>query len=61
MVRKHLKTLHPNKSFKWIYKRYFKADYAGISKSKLILTDPYDNRTQLLRMSWIPNNIDPCS
>jgi len=53
-VRKHLKTLHPNKSFKWIYKKYFKADYTGVSKDRWILTDPHDNKTQLIKMSWIP-------
>jgi len=53
-VRKHLKTLHPHKSFKWIYRKYFKPDCTGVSKSKWILTDPNDNKTQLFRMSWIP-------
>lgn len=53
-VRKHLKRLHNNKSFKWIYERYFKPDYTGVSKDKWILTDPNNERTQLLRMSWIP-------
>lgn len=53
-TRKHLKTLHPNKSFKWIYRKYFKADYTGVSRSKWILTDPHDYRTQLFKMTWIP-------
>jgi len=53
-VRKHLKTLHPQKPFKWIYKKYFRPDYTGISKSRWILTDPHDSRTQLTKMSWIP-------
>ena len=53
-VRKHLKTLHPRKSFKWIHKKYFKPDCTGVSKSKWILTDPHDSRTQLFCMSWIP-------
>ena len=53
-TRKYLKNLHPNKSFKWIYKKYFRADYTGASKDKWILTDPHDNRTQLFKMSWIP-------
>lgn len=53
-VRRHLKRLHNNKSFKWIYKIYFKPDYTGASKDKWILTDPHDNKTQLFRMSWIP-------
>ena len=47
-VRKHLKILHPNKPFKWIYRKYFKADYAGVSKDRWILTDPHDNKTQHL-------------
>jgi RNA-directed DNA polymerase len=53
-VRKHLKILHPNKPFKWIYKKYFKADYTGVSKDRWILTDPHDIKTQLIKMSWIP-------
>ena len=53
-IRKHLKILHPNKPFKWIHKKYFKADYTGASKNKWILTDPHDNKTQLFIMSWIP-------
>lgn len=53
-VRKHLKILHPKKSFKWIYKKYFKPDYTGVSKDRWILTDPHNNRTQLFKMSWIP-------
>lgn len=53
-VRKHLKILHPNKSFKWIHRKYFKADYTGVSKDKWILTDPHNNKTQLFKMSWIP-------
>ena len=53
-VRKHLKILHPNKPFKWIYRKYFKADYTGVSKDKWILTDPHDKKTQLFKMSWIP-------
>jgi len=53
-TRKHLKILHSNKPFKWIYKKYFKADYTGVSKDKWILTDPHDKKTQLFKMSWIP-------
>jgi RNA-directed DNA polymerase len=53
-IRKHLKILHPKKPFKWIYQKYFKADYTGVSKDKWILTDPHDKKTQLFRMSWIP-------
>jgi RNA-directed DNA polymerase len=53
-VRKHLKILHPNKPFKWIYRKYFKADYTGVSKDRWILTDPHNFKTQLFKMSWIP-------
>lgn len=53
-VRKHLKILHPNKPFKWIYRKYFKADYTGVSKDRWILTDPHNNKAQLFKMSWIP-------
>lgn len=53
-IRKYLKNLHDNKPFKWIYKRYFKPDYTGVSKDRWILTDPHDNKTQLFKMSWIP-------
>ncbi|MBU3146514.1 group II intron reverse transcriptase/maturase [Clostridium estertheticum] len=53
-TRKHLKILHSNKPFKWIYRKYFKADYTGVSKDKWILTDPHDKRTQLFKMNWIP-------
>lgn len=53
-TRKHLKNLHPNKPFRWIYSKYFKADYTGVSKDRWILTDPHDNKTQLFKMSWIP-------
>ena len=53
-VRKHLKLLYQNKSFKWIHKQCFKADYTGVSKDKWILTDPHNFKTQLTKMSWIP-------
>jgi len=53
-IRKHLKTLHPNKSSKWIYSKYFKADYTGASRDKWILTDPHNNKIQLFKMHWIP-------
>lgn len=53
-TRKHLKILHSNKPFKWIYRKYFQLDYTGVSKNKWILTDPHDKKTQLFRMSWIP-------
>jgi RNA-directed DNA polymerase len=53
-TRKHLKGLHHNKPFKWIYRKYFKPDYTGVSKDKWILTDPHDKKAQLFKMSWIP-------
>jgi RNA-directed DNA polymerase len=31
-TRRHLKGLHRNKLFKWIYRKYFKPDYTGVSK-----------------------------
>lgn len=51
---KHLKRLHNNKPTKWIYSKYFKPDYSGVSKDKWILTDPHNEKTQLFKMSWIP-------
>lgn len=53
-TRKYFKNLHNHKHFKWIYKRYFKPDYTGVSKDRWILTDPHNERTQLFKMSWIP-------
>lgn len=53
-IRKHLKSLHPNKSFKWLYKTYFQPDQTGISKNKWILTDLHNKTAQLMYMSWIP-------
>jgi RNA-directed DNA polymerase len=53
-TRKHLKNLHPKKPFRWIYDKYFKMDYTGVSKDRWILTDPHDIKTQLFKMSWIP-------
>jgi RNA-directed DNA polymerase len=53
-TRKHLKSLHPNKPFRWIFSKYFKADYTGVSRNRWILTDPHDKKTQLFIMSWIP-------
>lgn len=53
-IRKYLKALHPNKPFRWIYRKYFKADYTGVSKDRWILTDPHNNKTQIFKMSWIP-------
>ncbi|WP_027628829.1 group II intron reverse transcriptase/maturase [Ruminiclostridium cellobioparum] len=53
-IKKHLKILHPKKSFKWIRKRYFKPDYTGVSKDRWLLTDPHDEMTQIFKMQWIP-------
>ena len=53
-IRKYLKNLHDHKPFKWIFKRYFKPDYMGVSKDRWILTDPHNDKTQLFKMSWIP-------
>lgn len=53
-TRKYLKTLHPQKSWKWRIKRYFKPDFTGVSKDKWMLTDPYNNRNQIFKMRWIP-------
>lgn len=39
---------------KWIYRKYFKPDYSGVSKDKWILTDPHNEKTQLFKISWIP-------
>ncbi|MDY0943982.1 group II intron reverse transcriptase/maturase [Priestia megaterium] len=50
-VRKHLRQLHPKKSWKWIQKRYFKKPHHG-GNNKWILTCPLTN-IQLLKMSWI--------
>jgi len=50
-VRKHLKQLHPRKSWKWIRKRYFKKPHHG-GNDKWILTCPITN-IQLMKMSWI--------
>lgn len=51
---KYFKVLHPKKSWKWRFKQYFKTDYTGASKDKWILTDPKDNKNQLIKMKWIP-------
>ena len=50
-VRKHLRQLHPKKSWKWIRNRYFKKPHHG-GNDKWILTCPLTN-IQLLKMSWI--------
>ncbi|WP_411683014.1 group II intron reverse transcriptase/maturase [Clostridium thailandense] len=51
---KYFKVLHPKKSWRWRFKRYFKTDYTGVSKDKWILTDPKNNKNQLMKMNWIP-------
>lgn len=53
-TRKYLKILHPQKSWKWRIKRYFKPDFTGASKDKWMLTDPNNNRNQIFKMRWIP-------
>jgi RNA-directed DNA polymerase len=50
-IRKHLRQLHPRKSWKWINKRYFKKPHHG-GNNKWILTCPLTN-IQLLKMSGI--------
>ncbi|WP_455920292.1 group II intron reverse transcriptase/maturase [Priestia megaterium] len=50
-IRKHLRQLHPKKSWKWIRERYFKKPYHG-GNDRWILTCPLTN-IQLLKMSWI--------
>lgn len=50
---KYLKKCHHNKGVKWFWKKYFKADKTGQSRSKCILTAP-DTENQLKKMSWIP-------
>nr|WP_252285540.1 group II intron reverse transcriptase/maturase [Priestia megaterium] len=48
---KHLKQLHPKKSWKWITRRYFKKPNHG-GNDKWTLTCPLTN-IQLLKMAWI--------
>ncbi|UYV55657.1 reverse transcriptase N-terminal domain-containing protein [Priestia megaterium] len=50
-IRKHLRQLHPRKSWNWINKHYFKKPHHG-GNNKWILTCPLTN-IQLLKMSWI--------
>ncbi|XGY05967.1 group II intron maturase-specific domain-containing protein (plasmid) [Priestia megaterium] len=50
-IRKHLRQLHPKKSWKWIRERYFKKPHHG-GNDRWILTCPLTN-IQLLKMSWI--------
>jgi RNA-directed DNA polymerase len=51
---KHLRSLHPKKSWKWRIKQYFKSDHTGVSKNKWILTDPHNPKNQLTQIAWIP-------
>jgi len=51
--RRFLERLHPNKSAKWINKRYYKPDFTGKSKHNWTLTDPIGN-SQLKRMMQTP-------
>jgi RNA-directed DNA polymerase len=51
-TRKFLSRLHPNKSWKWIIKRYFKPDHTGQSASRWILTDPDNQNFQIVRAAW---------
>lgn len=53
-VRKYLKVLHPKKPWKWRIKRYFKSDVTGVSRDRWILTDPKNDKNQLMKMQWIP-------
>ncbi|MEM5595515.1 group II intron maturase-specific domain-containing protein [Niallia circulans] len=53
-IMKHLRNLHPKKSWKWRIARYFKPDHTGVSKDKWILTDPQNERNQITKMTWIP-------
>jgi len=50
-IRKHLRQLHPKKSWKWIRERYFKKPHHG-GNDRWVLTCPLTN-IQLLKMSWI--------
>lgn len=56
IIYKYLGRLHKNKSWRWKYNKYFKSDFTGISKDKNILTDPKENKNQLIKMSWTPIN-----
>ena len=53
-IAKHIKHLHPDKSWKWKSVKYFKYDHTGASRDKNIFTDPKDNTNQLIKMKWIP-------
>lgn len=52
-TKKFLSRLHPNKSWKWIKKRYFKPDKHGVSKDNWLLTDP-TGKYQIIKMTWTP-------
>jgi len=51
---KHLRALHPRKTWNWKKGRYFKPDHNGVSKDNWILTDPKNHDIQITKMSWIP-------
>ena len=53
-TKKYLSKLHSKKGTRWIYKKYFKPDVTGVSKDKYILTDPKNNKVQLIKMVWTP-------
>lgn len=50
-VKRLLKRLHPNKSYSWIKRKYFKTDYTGKSKGKYFLTCPTKPELQLRHMA----------
>lgn len=54
ITQKHLTRLYPNKGWTWKNNKYFKPDFTGISKNRNIFTDPENNKTQLMKMSWTP-------
>ncbi|MBY6836806.1 group II intron reverse transcriptase/maturase [Clostridium cagae] len=53
-VRKYLKSMHPNKPWKWIIKKYFTKDIHGVSTARWLLTDKSMRNCQLAKMQWIP-------
>ena len=52
-VKKFLKRLHPNKSWKWLRKTYFPFYNDGKHREKWILTDPIKG-INLNKMAWTP-------
>lgn len=51
LMYKHLKGIHPNKSWTWIKEKYLGKDKHGISKNKWIFTCPVRGN-QLWKMEW---------